>query len=315
MIEKNVPLNDKNWFRTGGPAKLFAEPKNAQEFADLLAYANEKNENIFVLGCGANVLISDDGFDGLVIRPKLETISHEELQDGTVLVYAGAGVQMPQLITYCLQNNILGLEEFSGIPGSVGGAVYNNMHYFQFSLSDFFSGGTIIDKQTGTVQEKPKEWFSMGYDDSKLHDKNEYLIDATFTLKKATDLEAAFAKGRNKEMVRHRCARYPTARTCGCFFRNFLPEEVTLTIADTAKKMIYVAYYLDKLGVKGALSVGDAVVSHQHANMLVNKGSATSKDLVNLARAMQEKVYEAYGIIPQPECELVGFAQYPLLTP
>jgi len=313
MIKKNIPLNDKNWFATGGPAKLFAEPTNQQEFAQLLVYAQKNNENIFVLGGGANVLISDEGFDGLVVRPKIETISHKTIDDKTVIVSAGSGVQMPKLINYCLQNNILGLEEFSGIPGTIGGAVYNNMHYFQFCLSDFFSGGTIINKNTGTIEKKPKEWFSMGYDDSKLHDKKKYLINAQFKLKKATDLETAYAKGRNKEMIRHRHARYPTARTCGCFFRNFAPEEVKLTIAGTDRKMIYVAYYLDKLGVKGELTIGEAVVSHQHANMLVNKGGATSADLIALARKMQEMVYKKFGILPQPECELVGFKQYPLL--
>jgi len=313
IIQKNVPLKDKNWFQTGGNARLFSEPKSTKQFVQLLQYAQEQGENIFVLGGGANVLISDEGFDGLIIRPKLENIWHEELKKGQILLHAQAGVQMPKLITYCLENNILGLEEFSGIPGTIGGAVYNNMHYFQFSLSDFFDGGTVINRDTGTIERKSKEWFSMGYDDSKLHDKKQYLISARFVLKKATDLEIAYARGRNKEMIRHRHARYPTARTCGCFFRNFSPKEVTLTMPGTDRKMIYVAYYLDKLGVKGALNIGQAVVSHQHANMLVNKGNATSADLIKLARTMQEKVHEAFGILPQPECELVGFKKYPLV--
>lgn len=76
--------------------------------------------------------------------------------------------------------------------------------------------------------------------------------------------------------------------------------------------MIYVAYYLDKIGVKGQLKVGDAIVSYQHANMLVNQGNATSADIVNLARTMQELVVKQFGITPQAECELVGFKEYPL---
>ena len=77
--------------------------------------------------------------------------------------------------------------------------------------------------------------------------------------------------------------------------------------------MIYVAYYLDKIGVKGQLKVGDAIVSYQHANMLVNCGNARSADIINLARAMQEMVKKEFGILPQPECRLVGFKEYPLL--
>jgi UDP-N-acetylmuramate dehydrogenase len=79
------------------------------------------------------------------------------------------------------------------------------------------------------------------------------------------------------------------------------------------KKLIYVAYYLDKIGVKGALSCGGATVSYQHANMLVNSGNATSNDLITIACTMQQKVFDAYGITPQPECRLLGFSQYPLL--
>ena len=77
--------------------------------------------------------------------------------------------------------------------------------------------------------------------------------------------------------------------------------------------MIYIAYYLDILGIKGELSVGDALISHQHANMLINKGAATSHDIITLARRMQELVYGKFGIIPQPECQLIGFKEYPLL--
>ena len=90
----------------------------------------------------------------------------------------------------------------------------------------------------------------------------------------------------------------------------FMTNEVT--IESNGKKMIFVAYYLDKIGVKGALSVGDAIVSYQHANMLVNRGNATTQDIITLARTMQELVHKEFGIIPQPECRLIGFKEYPL---
>src|SRR5690606_7761801 len=101
------------------------------------------------------------------------------------------------------------------------------------------------------------------------------------------------------------------ANTCGSFFRNFLPHEVTLEIHD--KKIIFVAYYLDKIGIKGSLQKGGALVSRQHANMIVNTGNATSSDVIAIALEMQKLVYEQFGIIPQPECQLVGFKEYPLL--
>ena len=131
-------------------------------------------------------------------------------------------------------------------------------------------------------------------------------------LKKVDDLKCAYQKGRRDEIVRYRTRQYPTSHTCGCFFKNFHQDEVTLEIDN--KKMIYVAYYLDKIGIKGNLTTGDATVSYKHANMLVNKGNATTSDIIALARTIQELVKQKYGIIPQPECLLVGFEKYPLLT-
>ncbi|HLB40170.1 MAG TPA: hypothetical protein VJJ83_00120, partial [Candidatus Babeliales bacterium] len=156
-----------------------------------------------------------------------------------------------------------------------------------------------------------QDWFNFGYDQSQLQQHQHYLISATFKLKTVTPLQAAFAQGRAHEIRRYRAHRYPKQNTCGSFFRNFHPQEVKLLI--NQKPMIFTAYYLDKLGVKGSLQIGDAQVSHQHANMLVNLGQATTQDLISLAREMQQRVYAEFSIVPQPECILVGFKEYPLL--
>jgi UDP-N-acetylmuramate dehydrogenase len=306
IIQENIPLQDKNWFRTGGPARFYAEPIDAASFAEALAFARERNLEIFVLGDGANILISDDGFNGLVIRPQIKSLTHAP----DAIVTAGAGVSMDTLIEYCLNNNILGLEEFSGIPGTVGGSVYINLHYFQFLLAQFLISATVIERATGIIKTVDNAWFNFGYNQSTLHDEQHYLMDATFKLKSATDIETAYARGRKVEIIRHRVSRYPSKNTCGSFFRNFHENEVT--IESNGKKMIFVAYYLDKIGVKGTLTRGDAIVSYQHANMLVNRGAATTQDIIDVAREMQELVYANYGITPQPECRLIGFKEYPL---
>ena len=266
---------------------------------------------IFVLGQGANILISDDRFAGLVIRSQMKDITITPYDDTHELVTAGAGVTMHDLILYCMDNNIIGLEEFSGIPGTVGGSVYINLHYFQFLLAEFLVAATIIDKQTGATSTVSPDWFAFGYDYSTLHSQQQYLLNATFKLKRCTQQQAAYARGRHVEIIRHRRARYPYTRTCGSFFRNFHDNEVTLV--QNNKKMIYVAYYLDTVGVRGSLSTGNASVSYQHANMLVTQPGATSSDIIQLARAMQTRVQQQFGIIPQPECQLIGFATYPLL--
>lgn len=310
IIQNNVSLSDKNWFRTGGPARFYAEPKSAREFQEALVFARAHELDLFLLGEGANILISDDGFEGLVIRPHLKTVFIEHFEDGKLHVTAGSGISMDRLINYCLDQKIGGLEEFSGIPGTIGGATYINLHYFQYLLSDFLIRAQVIDKRTQEILTVDNEWFEFGYNQSKLISNNYYLVNATFELEKLSDEDVAYARGRRFEIIRHRNQRYPTAGTCGSFFRNFTDNEVTLE--SNGKKMIYIAYYLDKIGVKGTLSVGDAIVSYKHANMLVNQGHATTDDFIALARQLQEKVQNEFGITPQPECRLVGFTQYPL---
>lgn len=311
-MQEHVPLKDKTWFRVGGPARWYCEPKTAAELRQAVVWAHENSISLFVLGNGANTLVSDTGFSGLVIAPKNHDISIAPgTDDENVLVTAGAGVTIDELISYCLANNLLGLEEFSGIPGTVGGSVFINLHYFSFLLSQFLVSARVIDLKTGELTTVDNAWFNFGYDYSTLHKHEHLLVDATFRVRQGTPLETAFAQGRQTEIVRHRRQRYPYQNTCGSFFRNFHENEVT--IVSNGKKMIFIAYYLDKLGIKGVLAVGDAIVSHQHANMLVNKGNATAQDIVELARTMQQMVKDNFGIMPQAECQFVGFDKYPLL--
>ena len=306
-IQENIPLNDKTWFETGGPARFYAEPVSIDDYKFALDFADEKKLDIFLLGCGANVLISDDGFNGLVIKPSNKECKILSLDDEeNILVQAGAGISIQDFIDFTLDNNLIGFEEFSGIPGTIGGAVFINIHYFEFLLSQFLVSARVINKKTHEINEVSCDWFDFGYDKSKLHEGVWILYDAVFKLKKVGNIETAFARGRSVEIIRHRENKYPVERTCGSFFQNFSPEEIN------DNKQIHIAYYLDKLGIKGELSVGGAMVSHMHANMIVNTGAATSADIINLAIKMQELVKDKYGIVPKPECQLIGFDKNPL---
>lgn len=306
LIIPQVPLADKNWFRTGGSAHFFAEPQTEKEFQEALIFAQQQSLPIFLLGSGANILIDDEGFKGLVIRPALKQmirINENEVQ-------AGSGTTINDLIVFCLDQGLVGLEDFSGIPGTVGGSIFINLHYFSSLLGNFLKEAQVIESATGNIHTVDKDWFNFGYNQSTLHTHSYYLLNATFTLTQANEYAIAYARGRRDEIIRHRIARYPNSKTCGSFFRNFTESEVTLT--REGKKIIWIAYYLDKVGVKGQLQIGGALVSHQHANMIVTVDNATTNDIVQLARLMQEKVYTEFGIIPQPECQLIGFKSYPL---
>lgn len=302
LIQKNIALKDKNWFQTGGNTKYFCKPKNKTDFTKAIKFANNNNLQIFVLGEGANILISDNGFDGLTINPNLNQI---DIRDNTVTV--GAGVKIQDLIDQCLDRNLLGLEDFSNIPGSIGGSLYINIHYFNKFLSNYLLKATVINKKNGKLTIVDKNWFNFGYDQSTLQNKEYYLVNATFKLKKSTELESAYAKGRRDEIIRYRQRQYPIKNSCGSFFKNFHKNEVTIKI--NSKKMIFVAYYLDKLGIKGNLSVGKAKVSYKHANMIVTENGAKSSDIIKLAQKIQLLCYNKYGIKPQLECQLIGFSE------
>lgn len=311
LLETQVPLADKNWFGTGGSAEFLCDPMAPEELQDAIRFAHEHSKPITLLGKGANALIADTGIEGLVIRPQLKEISFRDGGDAVAFVTAGAGVSLDDLITHCFANNMLGLEEFSGIPSTVGGAVYINLHYFEFLLSQFLVRATVLTIKTGELFEVDNAWFAFGYNNSTLHNGEHVLVDATFRVYKADTVNDLFyAQGRRDEIIRHREKRYPSRNTCGSFFRNFHEDEVQHEV--NGRKAIWVAYYLDKIGVKGELRVGDAMVSHQHANMIVNCGSATSSDIIGVATRMQELVRDEFGIIPQPECRFVGFKEYPL---
>ena len=309
IFEQQIPLKDKTWFKVGGPAAHYCQPTTVHDFQEALSFAQQQALNVFFLGSGANILVSDDGFDGLVIHPQTTPIALLSAESG--LVKASAGTTMEELITFTLAHNLTGLEVFSNIPGTVGGSVYINLHYFEYFLSNFLVSATVINKTTQELLTVDTAWFNFGYDQSTLMQGSYYLVDATFALKPATDIETAYANGRRFEIIRHRQSRYPRERTCGSFFRNFHNDEVTLFWEN--KKMIFVAFYLDKIGVKGTEHCGDAWVSSQHANMLVNKGNATATDIATLARTLQEKALQTFNVIPQPECIFVGFKNYPLL--
>ena len=309
IIQENISLADKNWFKTGGNAEFFAQPRNDAEFQQAILFAKEQNLPVFLLGTGANILISDDGIKGLTIQPEEETPITRQLSVSEIELTASAGMSLEKLIKFCLEKNILGLEEFSGIPSSIGGATYINLHYYNFFLSDFLISAKIISKKNGSIKTVDKSWFSFGYDQSELQKKEYFLLSSTFKLKIGNDLETAYAKGRSTEIKRHRFSRFPTANTCGSFFKNFSKDEV----AHTKKQLPFIGYYLDKLGIKGELQIGGAKVSHQHANMIVTENKATSGDVIELARKMQEMVKKEFNLLPQPECQLIGFDEYPLL--
>lgn len=294
-------MSEFNWFGTGGDAKLFCVPESHSEFREAVEFANQNNLDIFVLGEGANILISDEGFDGLVIKPefnKIELIGRE-------FVRADAGVSFDKLIEFSLGSKLTGLEELSGIPGTVGGAAYINIHFFDLLLSDFLFKAKVLKRKTAEIIDVDNSWFEFGYDKSKLQQKEFYLLNADFKVIESDEGGLRKAVERRNEIIKYRKEKYPSENTCGSFFRNLEPDEAPEN--KNGEKIIHAAYFLDNL--KGKLSVGGAEVSSKHANMIENNKQAKSADIFNLAVKMKAFAREKFGVNLTPECQFLGFRE------
>lgn len=297
-IQENVTLKLYTTFRIGGPAQFFCEPVNSDEVIEALSFAKENSISAFILGLGANILVSDNGFQGLVIRQRNETISAKDN-----LITAEAGATIENLINIALAENLTGTEDFSGIPSSVGAALYINIHYFDAFIANFVRSALVLNRETLKIQEVDPSWFNFNYDSSRLKtDKDHILLEAHFELKKVDDYTKHEAIGKSKEIIRTRKYKYPSEPSVGSIFQNLNLEEQKHYGLPTRS----VAYLIDVCGLKGT-RVGDALLSHRHANMIVNIGNARAEHVLELAQIIKGKVKERFGVDLKFEVQLVGF--------
>jgi len=301
-ILENIPLKPYTNFKIGGPARFFCETKNTREIIESLKFAKEKNVPTFILGLGANILVSDDGFPGLVIRQQNKKI-RIEVGSRSGIITAKAGATIDKLIATALKGNLVGIEDFSEIPSTVGGALYINLHYFDAFIGPFVKSALVLNKNTLKVEEVDQSWFRFDYDNSKLKTDNDYiLLEASFKLRKVNDYKKYEAIGKAKEIVRTRRRRYPLEPSVGSIFQNLSEEEQRRYNLPTRS----VAYLIDVCGLKGK-RIGDAVLSHRHANMIVNVGNARAADVLELAGIIKKSVKEKFKTDLKFEMELVGF--------
>jgi len=297
-IQEKVILKPYTTFKIGGPARFFCEPMNSDEVIEALNFAKENNISAFVLGLGANILVSDNGFQGLVVRQRNETIS---IKDNFIIAQAGAVVE--SLINTALAENLIGFEDFSGIPSSIGAALYINLHYFDAFIANLVRSALVLNKETLKVQDVDSSWFNFNYDNSRLKtDEDHVLLEAKFELKKVDDYTKHEAIGKSKEIIRTRKYKYPSEPSVGSIFQNLNSEEQKQYGLPTRS----VAYLIDVCGLKGT-RVGDALLSHRHANMIVNVGDARAEHVLELAQIIKEKVKERFGTDLRFEVQLVGF--------
>ena len=296
-IQQNVPLAGYSTFRCGGPARFFAEPSDGYEVAWLFDWAADKKVSVFVLGNGSNCLISDEGFDGLVIRigKNMGKLTSEELEDGRVMVTAGAGLSYARFGNYCVEQSLTGAEFACGIPGSCGGAVFMNAGAYGGETKDFISNVTYWDgEQIRTIDGSE---CGFGYRTSlfeKLSSEGKTAV--------ILEMQAILSKGNKEEIV---------ALTDDLRARRTASQPLDVPSAGSTFKRpegYFAARLIEEAGLKGfALDDSGAQVSPKHAGFVVNNGGrAKASDVMRLIDYVVEKVYENSGVRLEKEVRLVG---------
>ncbi len=284
-VRREEPMSAHTTFAIGGPADIFTEPADEQDLATAVRLAREAAAPLFTMGSGSNLVVCDEGIEGVVIKI-LDNMAavHRRGND----LSAEAGVVLDRLCDRACEEGLGGLEHFAGIPGTVGGALYMNAGAFGHEVLEVVQQVRALTQEGQWVTLRPEQ-IQRGYRHTSLMDSGMVVTGATFLLQPAAP-EALAA--RMQEVRAHRCTRIPPGLRCaGSVFKNPKPTPA--------------GRLLEEAGCKG-LRMGGAVVSESHANVIVNEGGARAADVVALMREMRRRVRERFGVELEPEVILKG---------
>lgn len=279
-ILKNTPLSNYTNIRIGGKADYLLIAHSQNLLIEVFNYCLNHNIRFLPIGNGTNVFFSDDGFRGLVAIIKFDKV--RKSSDTTLIAEAGA--PLSKLNKTCVDSALTGFEFTSGIPGTVGGAIFGNAGAYGNSVGNYLTKAKILTPN-GEVKFVDNSYFKFSYRDSELKRSNAIVLEAEFQFEKGDFNEI---KRKVKEILEQRRMKLPNSNTltAGSYFKNIKGEGGNLTPA---------AVYLDAIGSKQT-SVGDAGIYQKHANIFVNKGHATAKDILKLENILKKRVLKEFGI-------------------
>lgn len=285
ILRADVPLREHTWFHLGGPARWMAAPRDEAELAALVNRAEAAGVPWRVLGHGANVLVRDEGFPGVVIRLEAPAFSSVQYADPTPLVTAGAGVDFPRFIRDTLKRGLVGLEALAGVPGTVGGLVRMNAGGKYGETGQFVRKVRVLTKDR-QIADLSREQVGFRYRHTEL--AGCIVLGATFELTPGDSTEG-LARHRNIWTEKHDSQPAVSLRSAGCIFKN--PP------GQSAGKL------LDQAGLKET-RVGGAMISAKHANFIVADDTATAQHVIDLIRAAKDRVHSAAGVMLETEIEI-----------
>jgi len=293
-LRRDEPLAPYTTFRIGGPADAFYEATSADDLACAVLAARGAGVPWFVLGLGANILVGDRGFRGLVIR----NLAHRVQWDDDGRVRAESGTVMRDLILESVHRGWSGLEHYVGIPSSVGGAIWQNLHFLSpaperertMFIAEVFASCDILSEENERKTVGP-DYVRFGYDDSVFHHRADVVLAATLRLSPG---DPAVMHRVMQENLAWRGARHPWLEwhpSAGSIFKKI--------------EGIGAGRLVDQCGLKGHRR-GDAQISHLHANIVLNLGSATARDVRAVIADAQGAVEKQFGYRLEPEIQFVG---------
>jgi UDP-N-acetylmuramate dehydrogenase len=295
------PLRHHTAFRIGGPADFFFAGQTPDQMVAALRVAHECKVPVFLLGGGSNLLVSDEGFRGLVLRNACDEVEF----DGSA-VHAGCGTDFLDLILKCRDHGLSGLEFAAGIPGSVGGALYGNAGCYGDDIGSYTIECTHVDLEGARVETRPASWYEFGYRDSRLKRDPRVLLTALLQLKPG---DPAASQKEIDEKLEIRRVKHPQWRvepTAGSYFKNLPPDwQMPGAKLSPGTRRVAAGQLLDECDCRG-LRVGDAMVFAKHANIIVNAGHATARDVLELAAEMKRRVREKFAIELEEEVMFLG---------
>lgn len=310
-IKENEPLSRHTVFKIGGPARFFVEAENAEDFIAALKAARANNISWLILGAGSNILVSDKGFDGIVIR-----WSGGNVRVNGNKMEAEAPVAMARAASESIKAGLTGFEWAVGVPGTVGGSVRGNAGCFGGEMKDVVASLGVYDTATDTIETWRGIDAKFGYRTSVFKERPELVVlDVTIAL-------AAGDAAAGRELVRGFVARRSWGQdigvpSAGCAFKNIPWSRRDIDKDAFCKRFpdvpasgtvdgIPVGYLIDQVGLRG-YRIGGAKISERHGNFIVNTGNATAEDVVILIGIAKEHVQRHYGLLLEEEIQYLGF--------
>jgi UDP-N-acetylmuramate dehydrogenase len=304
-VLRDAPLSSYTRFGIGGPADLFAETHDPARFIDAWGIAHASGLDTVVIGGGTNLIVSDAGFRGVVLRLSNNRIL---LEGETVHVEGGAPLQA--LVDFTVDAGLKGLETMTGIPGWTGAAIYGNAGAYGHSVAERISLVRFFDDGR-EIREFDNAQCGFHYRESVFKRHKEWIIfSAELTMERG---DAAVLRETADRILAIRNRKYPPAMKCaGSIFKNFLLAELPPRVANEIPANVIIegkvpsAWFLDQAGARG-MQAGDIHVADYHANLIYNAGRGTARDLVGIIAELKQRVERRWGIPLEEEVQYVGF--------